>query len=133
VNGHILLKGCTIEADTPKTQKHENCFRVYSKKLDKSFYFQASDYTEMLQWIQAIKDASESVVSTKNVVPAVTAKPMGDGEHSLLMNEEEMPTHTSDRSQTMTLSALSRPLTVDTTPAGSERSTFVKDGTSDSE
>jgi hypothetical protein len=128
LRGHVPLKGCTLEADTPKTHKHENCFRLYSKKLDKSYYLIAADYSEMLQWIQAIQDASTSVVSTANAVPAVTSKPRGYEEHGLLSNEDDdFPTSTSDRMESNTMTLMSRPLTLNTTGPNSERSTLVRD------
>lgn len=128
MRGHVPLKGCTIEADTEKTHKHENCFKLYSKKLDKSYYLIAADYSEMLQWIQAIQDASNSIVSTATVVPAVTSKPQGNGSHHLLSNEDEdYPTGTSGRLDSMTMTALTRPVSLNTVEPDSSRSSFVRD------
>lgn len=130
LRGHVPLKGCTIETDTPKTLKYENCFRLYSKKLDKTFYLAGSDYAESMKWVQAIKEASGSTVATKNYVPAVTAKAPGDGEHSLLHNEEGAEdTHAAStrmESLTMTATLLDGERTATTLP-GSERSTLVHD------
>jgi hypothetical protein len=130
LRGHVPLAGCVLEADTPKTQKYENCFRLYSKKLDKSYYLQAADYSEMLQWISAIQEASESIVLTGNFVPAITAKQPRGGDGAMLLGDDDYVTETgtSDRFESMTLTALSRPITVSPTDEpNSERSTLVKD------
>lgn len=122
------MKGCTLETDTPKTQKYENCFRLFCKKLDKTFYLQASDYAETLLWIQAIKTAANGGASTANAVPAVTAKSPGEGGHSLLDNEEgiDSPTNTTGRMESLTLTANMSERTEPTLP-NSERSTLIHD------
>lgn len=91
MRGHIPLANCRIDADTMKTNKYENCFKLYCKKLDKSFYLAARDYSEMLQWISAIKIASTSSGSTLHAVPG-NAAAIGQqkGDHQLLLNGEEM-------------------------------------------
>lgn len=89
--GHIPLKGCTLESETAKTEKYPNCFRLYSKTLDKSYYLQAADYADMLQWVSAIKAASESICTTGKAVPANTAPRTGNAGHERFQNEDEFP------------------------------------------
>lgn len=53
--GHIPLYGADIETNTEKTNKYEYCFRLYSRKLDRSYYLIADSQEELDSWIEAIK------------------------------------------------------------------------------
>jgi len=54
------LFGAEIEINTDKTNKYAYCFKLYSKKLDKSYYLIAEDYEEMDKWIEAIKQQTRT-------------------------------------------------------------------------
>lgn len=67
VKGHINLDDCEIETNTERTSIAENCFRLYSKKYNQSYYFSCNDYGDMLKWINFLKRSSESFIKTTDM------------------------------------------------------------------
>jgi hypothetical protein len=55
LKGHIPLDDAVVEVNTPKTNTQLNCWKLYCKILDKSYYLVADDRESVKGWIHAIQ------------------------------------------------------------------------------